>query len=30
MSLLLLILFALGTTLPCLGLWLADERDRVA
>jgi hypothetical protein len=29
MSLLLLILFALGTTLPCLGLWLADERDRV-
>jgi hypothetical protein len=30
MSLLLLILFALGTTLPCIGLWLADERARIA
>jgi len=30
MSLLLLIVFALGTTLPCIGLWLADEHDRVA
>jgi hypothetical protein len=30
MSLLLLILFALGTTLPCIGLWLADEYDRLA
>ena len=30
MSLLLLILFGLGTTLPCVGLWLADERARIA
>jgi hypothetical protein len=30
MSLLLLILFALGMTLPCIGLWLADERARIA
>jgi hypothetical protein len=29
MSLLLLILFAVAMTLPCLGLWLADEADRV-
>jgi hypothetical protein len=28
MSLPILILFALGTTLPCVGLWLADLRDR--
>jgi len=27
MSLLLLIAFALGTTLPCVGLFLADARD---
>ena len=30
MSLLPLILFGLGTTLPCVGLWLADERARIA
>jgi hypothetical protein len=30
MSLFLLILFALGTTLPCIGLWLADEHARIA
>ena len=24
-----LILFGLGTLLPCVGLWLADERDRM-
>jgi hypothetical protein len=29
MSLPLLIVFALGTTLPCIGLWVADERDRL-
>ena len=29
MSLGLLILFALATTLPCIGLWLADERARL-
>jgi hypothetical protein len=29
MTLPLLILFAAGTVLPCLGLWLADERARV-
>jgi hypothetical protein len=29
MSLFLLIVFGLATTLPCIGLWLADERDRV-
>ncbi len=23
-----LILFGIGTLLPCVGLWLADERDR--
>jgi hypothetical protein len=28
MSLLLLIVFALATTLPCIALWMADERDR--
>lgn len=28
MTLPLLILFAAGTLLPCLGLWLADERAR--
>jgi hypothetical protein len=30
MSLLLLIVFALATTLPCIGLWLADQHDRFA
>jgi hypothetical protein len=30
MSLSLLILFALATTLPCIGLWAADQRERVA
>ena len=29
MTLPLLILFAAGTVLPCLGLWLADERARM-
>jgi hypothetical protein len=29
MSLGLLILFALATTLPCIGLWLDDERARL-
>jgi len=29
MTLPLLILFAAGTLLPCLGLWLADERARM-
>jgi hypothetical protein len=29
MTLPLLILFAAGTLLPCLGLWLADERARL-
>ena len=24
-----LILFGFGLLLPCLGLWLADERDRM-
>jgi hypothetical protein len=28
MSLTLLILFALGTVLPCIGLWAIDERAR--
>ena len=28
MSLALLIVFALATTLPCIGLWVADERAR--
>jgi hypothetical protein len=28
MSLALLILFALATTLPCIGLWAADEAAR--
>jgi len=27
MSLLVLIAFGLGTTLPCVGLWIADVRD---
>jgi hypothetical protein len=30
MDLLILIAFGLGTTLPCIGLWLADARDRHA
>jgi hypothetical protein len=30
MSLVLLIAFALATTLPCIALWTADERDRIA
>jgi hypothetical protein len=30
MSLFLLIVFALATTLPCIALWMADERDRHA
>jgi hypothetical protein len=30
MSLILLIAFALATTVPCLALWAADTRDRVA
>jgi hypothetical protein len=30
MSLTLLIAFALATTVPCIGLWLADQRDRAA
>ena len=29
MTLPILILFAAGTVLPCLGLWLADERARL-
>jgi hypothetical protein len=29
MTLPILILFGAGTLLPCLGLWLADEFDRV-
>ena len=29
MTLPILILFGLGTLLPCVGLWLADEFDRV-
>jgi len=28
MSLTLLIAFALATMLPCIGLWIADLRDR--
>jgi hypothetical protein len=28
MSLLLLIVFGLATTLPCIVLWLADQRER--
>jgi hypothetical protein len=28
MSLTLLILFALATTLPCIGLWAADQAPR--
>jgi hypothetical protein len=28
MSLTLLILFALGTILPCVGLWVADQAAR--
>jgi hypothetical protein len=30
MSLTVLIAFGLGTTLPCVGLWMADARDRLA
>jgi hypothetical protein len=30
MDLLILIAFGLGTTLPCIGLWVADARDRLA
>jgi hypothetical protein len=30
MSLTLLIVFALATTLPCIALWSADQRDRRA
>ena len=30
MNLIVLYAFALGTTLPCIGLWLADARDRAA
>jgi hypothetical protein len=30
MSLPLLIAFGLATTLPCIGLWAADVRDRRA
>ena len=30
MSLILLIVFALATILPCLGLWAADQRERLA
>jgi hypothetical protein len=30
MDLLILIAFGLGTTLPCIGLWVADTRDRLA
>jgi hypothetical protein len=30
MSLTLLILFALATTLPCIGLWAADQKPRRA
>jgi hypothetical protein len=30
MSLILLIAFAVGTTLPCIALWIADTRDRHA
>jgi hypothetical protein len=28
MNLIVLIAFGLGTTLPCIGLWMADQRDR--
>jgi hypothetical protein len=30
MNLIVLYAFGLCTTLPCVGLWLADARDRVA
>jgi hypothetical protein len=30
MSLILLIAFAVATTLPCVVLWMADARDRIA
>jgi hypothetical protein len=30
MSLILLIAFAVATTLPCIALWTADTRDRLA
>jgi hypothetical protein len=30
MSLTLLIAFALATTAPCIALWTADQRDRLA
>jgi hypothetical protein len=29
MTLPILILFGAGTLLPCLGLWLADQSDRI-
>jgi hypothetical protein len=30
MSLILLIAFAVATTVPCIALWSADQRDRFA
>jgi hypothetical protein len=30
MDLLILVAFGLGTTVPCVGLWIADARDRLA
>jgi hypothetical protein len=30
MSLTLIIAFALGTIAPCIALWTADQRDRLA
>jgi hypothetical protein len=30
MDLLTLIVFGIGTTAPCVGLWLADARERLA
>jgi hypothetical protein len=30
MNLLILIAFGLGTTIPCVGLWVADTRERLA
>jgi hypothetical protein len=29
MNLLILVGFGLGTTLPCVGLWVADLRDSI-
>jgi len=29
MSLILLIAFALATTIPCIALWMADARERI-